>query len=79
MGRLDIRTSINSNTNNPLKLRQLTAQITGRFEANPLFGLLRSIASYDRLLVVNRLEVQTEPFPHFEMLLGTFLRPGPRG
>ena len=79
MGRLDIRTSINSNTNNPLKLRQLTAQITGRFEANPLFGLLRSIASYDRLLVVNRLEVQTEPFPHFEMLLGTFLRPGQRG
>ena len=79
MGQLDIRTSINSNTNNPLKLRQLTAQVTGRFEANGLFALLRSITSYDRLLVVNRLEVQTVPFPHFEMLLGTFLRPGPRG
>ena len=79
MGQLDIRTSINSNTNNPLKLRQLTAQLTGRFEANGLFALLRSIASYDGLLVVNRLEVQTAPFPHFEMLLGTFLRPGPRG
>jgi hypothetical protein len=79
MGQLDIRTSINSNANNPLKLRQLTAQVTGRFEANGLFALLRSIAGYDRLLVVNRLEVQTVPFPHFEMLLGTFLRPGPRG
>jgi hypothetical protein len=78
MGQLDIRTSINSNANNPLKLRQLTAQVTGRFEANGLLALLRSIASYDRLLVVNRLEVQTVPFPHFEMLLGTFLRPGPR-
>jgi hypothetical protein len=79
MGQLDIRTSINSNTNNPLKLRQLTAQVTGRFEANGLFALLRSVASYDGLLVVSRLEVQTVPFPHFEMLLGTFLRPGPRG
>ena len=79
MGQLDIRTSINSNANNSLKLRQLTAQVTGRFEASGLFALLRSIASYDRLLVVNRLEVQTVPFPHFEMLLGTFLRPGPRG
>jgi hypothetical protein len=78
MGQLDIRTSINSNANNPLKLRQLTAQVTGRFEANGLLALLRSIASYDRLLVVNRLDVQTVPFPHFEMLLGTFLRPGPR-
>jgi hypothetical protein len=79
MGQLDIRTSINSNTNNPLKLRQLTAQVTGRFEANGLLALLRSIATYDRLLVVNRLDVQTVPFPRFEMLLGTFLRPGPRG
>ena len=78
MGQLDIRTSINSNANNPLKLRQLTAQVTGRFEANGLLALLRSIASYDRLLVVNRLDVQTVPFPRFEMLLGTFLRPGPR-
>ena len=79
MGQLDIRTSINSNANNPLKLRQLSAQVTGRFEPNGLLALLRSIASYDRLLVVNRLDVQTVPFPHFEMLLGTFLRPAPRG
>jgi len=62
-----------------LKPRQLTAQVTGRFEANGLFALLRSTTSYDRLLVVNRLEVPTVPFPHFEMLLGTFLRPGSRG
>jgi hypothetical protein len=75
----EIRTSINSNASNPMKLRQLTAQVTGRFEASGLFALLHSIASHDRLLVINRLEVQTVPFPHFEMLLGTFLRPGPRG
>jgi membrane protein implicated in regulation of membrane protease activity len=79
MGQLEIRTSINSNVNNSLKLRQLSAQVSGRFEAGGLLALLRSIASYDRLLFVNRLEVQTQPFPHFEMLLGTFLRPGPRG
>jgi hypothetical protein len=79
MGQLDIRTSINSNASNALKLRQLTAQVTGRFEPNALLALLRSIASNDRLLVVNRLDVQTAPFPHFEILLGTFLRPGPKG
>lgn len=75
----EIRTSINSNASNPLKLRQLTAQVTGRFEANGLFALLQSIAGDDRLLVINRLEVQTVPFPRFEMLLGTFLRPGAGG
>jgi hypothetical protein len=72
----EIRTSINSNASNPLKLRQLTAQVTGRFEAASLFMLLQSIASHDRLLFINRLEIQTVPFPRVEILLGTFLRPG---
>jgi hypothetical protein len=78
MAQLDIRTSINSNANNPLKLRQLSAQITGRFEASGLFALIQAIAKHDRLLIINRIEVQTTPFPHFEMLLGTFLRPVPK-
>jgi Type II secretion system (T2SS), protein M subtype b len=72
----EVHTSINSNTNNPLKLRQLTAQVTGRFEAAGLLTLLQSIASHERLLVINRLEIQTVPFPRVEILLGTFLRPG---
>lgn len=74
----EIRTSINSNASNPLKLRLLTAQVTGRFEAAGLFSLLRAIASHDRLLVINRLEVQTVPVSRFEILLGTFLRPASR-
>jgi Type II secretion system (T2SS), protein M subtype b len=79
IAQVEIRTSINSNASNSLKLRQLTAQVNGRLEATGLFKLLQAIASHDRLLVINRLEVQTTPFLRFEMLLGTFLRPGPRG
>lgn len=76
---IDIRANINSNVSNTLKLRQLTAQVTGRFEGNGLFALLQSIAAHNRLLLINRLEVQTVPFPRFEMLLATFLQPPPRG
>jgi hypothetical protein len=79
IAQVEIRTSINSNASNPLKLRQLTAQVNGRLEATGLLKLLQAIASHDRLLVINRLEVQTTPFLRFEMLLGAFLRPGPRG
>ncbi len=77
IGQIEIHTSINSTTANPLKLRQLTAQLTGRFEAVAFFKLLQAIAGHNRLLVVDRLEIQTVPAPHFEMLLGTYLRPAP--
>jgi len=75
LAQLDIRTSINASATNPLKLRQLTAQISGRFEPDGLFLFLRAIAADERLLLVDRLEVQTVPAVRFEMLLGTFLRP----
>ena len=77
LGSVEIHTSINPNANNPLKLRQLSAQVTGRFEAGPFFKLLQAVAGHDRLLVVNRLEIQTVPVSRFEMVLGTFLRPSP--
>ena len=77
IGQIEIHTSINQTANNPLKLRQLTAQITGRFETGALFKLLQTIAGHSRLLIVNRLEIQTVPMPRFEMWLGTYLRPAP--
>ena len=75
LGSVEIHTSINPNANNPLQLRQLTAQIAGRFEAAAFFKLIQAIAGHDRLLVVNRLEIQTVPMSRFDMVLGTFLRP----
>jgi hypothetical protein len=72
---IDVHTSINSTTNNAMKLRQLSAQVSGHFEAQSFFRLLEAIAGHDRLIVVDRVELQTLPVPHFEMMLGTFLRP----
>lgn len=72
---IDVHTTINSTTNNAMKLRQLSAQVSGRFEPQSFFRLLQTIADHDRLVIVDRLELQTLPVPHFEMLLATFLRP----
>jgi hypothetical protein len=71
----DIRSSINSSTNNALKLRQLTAQIGGRFEAGGFVKLLQAIADQEHLVVIERLDIQVAPVPHFEMVLATFLHP----
>jgi hypothetical protein len=79
LAQTEIHTSINSNASNPLKLRQLTAQVSGRFEPAGLFTLLQAIATHERLLIIHRLEIQTVPFPRIEILLDTFLRPGSRG
>ena len=75
IGRVDIRTSINASANNSLKLRQLSAQVSGQFEAASFFKYLQAVAGDDRLLVIDRLEIRTGPVPHFEMVVGTFLRP----
>jgi hypothetical protein len=74
----DIHTSIDAAANNPLKLRQLTAQLAGRFEADGFFRLLQVIGAHDRLVVVERIEIQAAPVPRFEMVLGAFLRPVPK-
>jgi hypothetical protein len=71
----EIRSSIDSNANNPLKLRRVTAQVGGRFEAGGFVKLLQAIADQERLIVIERLDIQVAPVPHFEMVLGAFLRP----
>jgi hypothetical protein len=70
----EIRSSINSNPNNPLKLRQLNAQLGGRFEAAGFVKLLQAVSSHEQLIVIERLDIQVAPVPHFEMVLGAFLR-----
>jgi hypothetical protein len=75
LGRVEIQIGLQAGANNPLKLRQLSAQIRGRLEPGALFKFLEAIASHDRVLVVNRLELQTAPAPHFELVLDAFLRP----
>jgi hypothetical protein len=74
----DIHTAIDSALANPLKLRHLTAQLAGRFEEDGFVNLLQTIAGHDRLVVVERLEIQVTPVPRFEMVVGTYLRPAPR-
>jgi hypothetical protein len=71
----EIRSSIDSNPNNPLKLRRVMAQIGGRFEAAGFVKLLEAIASQERLVVIERLDIHLAPMPRFEMVLGAFLRP----
>jgi hypothetical protein len=74
----DIHTAIDSALASPLKLRHLTAQLAGRFEQDGFVKLLQAIAGHDRLVVVERLEIQVTPVPRFEMVVGTYLRPAPR-
>ena len=74
----DIHTAIDSALASPLKLRHLTAQLAGRFEQDGFVKLLQAIAGHDRLVVVERLEIQVTPVPRFEMVVGTYLRPAAR-
>jgi hypothetical protein len=75
LGRIEIQIGLEAGANNPLKLRQFSAQIRGRFEPAALFKFLGAIASHDRVLVASRLELQTLPVAHFELVLDAFLRP----
>lgn len=70
----EMRSSIDANPSNPLKLRKVTAQLSGRFEAAGFVKLLQAIASQERLVVVERLDIQVAPTPRFEMVVGAFLR-----
>jgi hypothetical protein len=79
IAKIEIHTSIGATASKPLNLRQLTAEVTGGFAADSMSKLLEAIARHDRLLVIKRLEILTSPYPRFEMLVSTFLRPGPRG
>jgi hypothetical protein len=74
IGQIDIHTSVGQATNNALKLRQLTAQVNGRFDAVALPKLMQAIAGHNRLVLVNRLDIHTVPAPRFEMWLATYLR-----
>jgi len=70
----EMRSSIDVNPSNPLKLRKVSAQVSGRFEATGFVKLLQAIAGQERLVVVERLDIQMAPTPRFEMVLGAFLR-----
>jgi Type II secretion system (T2SS), protein M subtype b len=71
----EMRSSIDANPNNPLKLRRVSAQVSGRFEAAGFVKLLQAIAGQERLVVIERLDIHIAPMPRFEMVLGAFLRP----
>jgi hypothetical protein len=74
----DIRTTINTTTSNLLKLRQMSTQLSGRFEADAFFKLLQTIATHQQMVVVEQLEIQLGPAPRFDLTLSGFLRPMPK-
>ena len=71
----DIRSSINAAAGSPSKLRHISAQLSGRFDPDALFKLLQVVATQQRTVVVEQLEIQVSPVPRFDMTLGGFLRP----
>ena len=71
----ELRSSINPATSNGLKLRHISTQISGRFDADPFFKLLQVLATYQRTVVVEQLEIQLAPVSRFDMTLGGYLRP----
>jgi hypothetical protein len=71
----DIRSSINTTTGSAAKLRHISAQISGRFDPDAFFKLLQVVATHQRTVVVEQLEIQIAPVPRFDMTLGGFLPP----
>lgn len=73
----DIHTTI-SPANGPLKLRRISAQLRGRFDADAFFKLLQIIATQQRIVIVDQLEIQLGQVPRFDMTLSGYLRPASR-
>lgn len=68
----DIHTTI-SPANGPLKLRRMSTQFSGRFDADAFFKLLEVIATQQRLIVVDQLEIQLGQVPRFDMTVSGYL------
>ena len=76
LAKIEVRTEMVPNGSNPLKLRQMSASVSGTFDAAQLQQLLASVAREERLIVVERLKISTAPAARFDMLLIAFLRHG---
>lgn len=61
----------------PMKLRQMTASLSGRFDALKLQGFLAEIARGRRLMTVDRLKIEAaSPAAKFEISVTAYLRSG---
>lgn len=56
---------------------QVSAQLTGRFEASSLLKLLRAVEADERLTVIEQLDVRQEPVPRFTLIIKTYFKIAP--
>jgi hypothetical protein len=75
MPSFDIRVELVANPANALKLRQMSASLSGSFNAEALQHFLAAMARDEHVLVVDRLHIEISPSPRFDMLVTTYLRP----
>jgi len=75
MPSFDIRVELVANPANALKLRQMSASLSGAFNAEALQRFLAAMARDEHFLVVDRLHIELAASPRFDMLVTTYLRP----
>lgn len=71
----EVRPEIDPGANNPAGLRKMSANVAGAFDASALERFLAAVAQHNRIVVVDKLRIQTTPTPRFDMTLTTFMRP----
>jgi len=57
--------------------RRLQASLYGTFQAQQLEQYLATLQKYPAIIRVDRLRIQTNPVPRFDLIVSTFLRDGP--
>jgi hypothetical protein len=75
MGAVDVRPDIEAKPSNALGLRKMSASVTGVFDPAAFDRFLNTIYSHNRLLVIEKIKIQTAPIARFDMYLATYLRP----
>jgi hypothetical protein len=72
---LQIRPEIDTSLNGPLKLRKMSASVSGPFDPEIFEKFIDSVSKGNRLTIVDRLTIHSSPIQRFELTLATYLRP----
>lgn len=76
LNRVDVHVEIESNSNNSLKVRKMSATLSGSFTPHSLEELLDQLLRSSRMIIIDRLRIQHLPIPRIELMVATYLRPG---
>jgi hypothetical protein len=75
IARADAHVEIVNSAPGSQNYRQMSATVTGSFNAPGLQKFLAELEGDEHILVVDRLRVETTGVPRFDMVLSTYLRP----